>query len=104
TTHLVQLPNRATDADIIEFGEDLFGQGFVGTEAEDVFDAVVIAPVHRLLPPVVAVASYGDDRSWPVHADAVDQSADMGTDFFAIGCFARTQDRDYAMAGLNKTL
>src|ERR1019366_7765215 len=98
-----------------EFGEHLFGQGFVGTQAEDVFDAVVIAPVHRLLPPVMAVAldrvakrTYvprgvsrtGDDGGWPVQPDAADQPADMGTNLFAARRFAVTQDRDYAMASL----
>src|ERR1022692_2546157 len=100
TTHLVQLPNRATDADIIEFGEHLFGQGFVGTQAEDVFDAVVIAPVHRLLPPVMAVAPDCDDGGWPVQPDAADQPAGMGTNLFSAQRFALTQDRDHAMASL----
>ena len=47
----------------------------------------------------MAVTPYGDDRGWPVRADTADQTADMGTDFVALGCLTLTQDRDHAMTG-----
>lgn len=96
--HLFQLPDRTAEANIIRFDEDLFGQGFVGAEAEDVFDAVVIAPIHRLLPAIMAVTPNCDDDIWPVHADTANQPADMSTHLFANWCFVFTQDGDHAKA------
>ena len=100
TAHLVQLSDGTPDADIMQFGEHLFGQDFVWPQAKNVFDAVVIAPVHAFLPTVLTVAAKRDDRGWPMHPDAADQPAQMGTHLFAVRRLARTQDRDHAMACL----
>jgi hypothetical protein len=47
----------------------------------------------------MAVAPDGNDRGWPVHADAADQPAYVGTHLFPIGRFALTQDCHHAMTG-----
>src|SRR5260370_13018419 len=48
----------------------------------------------------MAIAPDGDGRGWPVPANATDQPAQMGSHLLAVRCFAGTQDRLHAMAGL----
>lgn len=61
-------------------------------QAEDVADAVVLAPVHRFGPPVMAVATNGDCGRRPVTADRPDEPAQMAPDLAAGRRLARPED------------
>src|SRR5271166_6489374 len=65
--HHIQLTDRATHAYLI-------GQDRVGGQTEDIVDTVLLAPVHRLPPAVMAVASDGDACVRPVQPDAPHQT------------------------------
>jgi hypothetical protein len=74
-------------------------QGGILGQAENVLNAVPLAPLHGLPPAIVAVATNGDDGVGPVHPDAVHETAQMGSHLLAAGSLAGAQDGDNAMAG-----
>jgi hypothetical protein len=94
------LPDRASDAAFIEFGEYLFGQNLVGRRAKDAADTVLFALFHCFLAAIMAVAAEGDLRVPSLHADASDQPAQMGTHFLPVSGLSRTQYGQHAMAGI----
>src|SRR3954469_21284152 len=68
-------------------------------EAEDVIDAVRLAPVHDLRPTIVSVAADGDAGRQPMAADRPDETADMATDLDARGRLAGPQDHGHRTTG-----
>src|SRR5207245_8113609 len=56
-------------------GRDASEQDWVAGQAEEVGDAVALAPAHRLRPTVVAVAAHQDVDPGPAPADGADHVA-----------------------------
>ena len=67
---------RRVDADVVGDCLDLGSERLRAGEAEDVIDAVRLAPVHDLGPAIVAVAADGDAGCRPMAADRPDETAD----------------------------
>ena len=51
----IQIGDRTPDAHVIGLGEDLSDEDRVGGQAEDIVDAVLLAPVHRFSSAVMTV-------------------------------------------------
>ena len=74
-----QVLDGASRADIVgnlvDFSDERPGTG----QTEDVVDAVVLAPRHRLRPSIVPVATERNSRLAPSRADVSNQASKMGT-------------------------
>ena len=75
--HGVRVPQRAFDADLIGLVVDLLGQRPGAGQAEQVIDAIVLAPSHRLGPGVMAIAPERDAGVAPAFADMAHEAAQM---------------------------
>ena len=97
--HRLRVAEGPHHPDMISGVLDLGSQGLGAAQAERVSDAVVLAPVHDLGPPVTAVAADGDRRRRPVPADRSDEAAQMPAHFVSRGRLARPQDHRDGTAG-----
>ncbi len=97
--HSVLVLDRALDAKGVGGLLHLPGKGLCAGEAEDVVDAVRLAPVHHLRSAVVAVATDGDLRRGPMMADASDETAQVTAHLDAGGRLARPQDHGHRATG-----
>src|SRR5260370_39817708 len=85
---------RMSSGDLVDFSGEWLGTG----ETEDVVDAVVLAPRHRLRPSIVPVATQRNSRLVPSRPDMPDQAAQMGPHLDAARRLARPQDHRHAPA------
>ena len=76
-------------------------QHAVAGQAEDVVDAVVLAPRHGLGPSVVAVPPECEPGARPVPADAPHQVLQQGADLGARGRLAGAQENRHRLAALH---
>ena len=76
-------------------------QHAIARQAEDVVDAVVLAPRHGLGPAVVAVSPEGEPGARPVPADAAHQVLEEGADLGARRRLARAQENRHRLAALH---
>lgn len=97
--HGVLVLDRALDADVVGDFLDLGSERLRAGEAEDVIDAVRLAPVHDLGPAIVAVAADGDAGCRPMAADRPDETADVTAHLDAGGRLARPQDHGHRTTG-----
>src|SRR6202035_1237696 len=68
-------PRADVVSDLVDFSGERLGPG----QTEDVGDAVVLAPRHRLRPSIVPVATERNSRLVPSRADVPNQASKMGT-------------------------
>ena len=73
----------------------------IARQAEDVVDAVLLAPRHGLGPAVVAVSPEGEPGARPVPADAAHQVLEEGADLGARRRLARAQENRHRLAALD---
>ena len=73
----------------------------IARQAEDVVDAVLLAPRHGLGPAVVAVSPEGEPGARPVPADAAHQVLEEGADLDARRRLARAQENRHRLAALD---
>ena len=73
----------------------------IARQAEDVVDAVLLAPRHGLGPAVVAVSPEGEPGARPVPADAAHQVLEEGADLGARRRLARAQENRHRLATLD---
>ena len=78
---------------------DLGGERLGAGQAEDVGDPIILAPVHRLRPAVMAVTPDGDRGVRPVAADRPDEPTQMAPHLATRGRLARAQDHRDGTAG-----
>ena len=78
-----QVLDRASRADVVGDLVGFSGERLGPGQTEDVVDAVVLAPRHRLRPSIVPVATERNSRLVPSRADAPYQAAKMSTDLDA---------------------
>src|SRR5674476_1311907 len=78
-----QVLDGASCADVVSDLVDFSGERLGARQTEDVVDAVVLAPCHRLRPSIVPVATERNSRLVPPRADMPYQAAKMGTDLDA---------------------
>src|SRR5471030_1420734 len=78
-----QVLDGASRADVVGDFVDFSGERLGARQAEDVVDAVGLAPRHRLRPSIVPVATERNSRLVPSRADAPYQAAKMSTDLDA---------------------
>ena len=76
-------------------------QGAIARQAEDVVDAVLLAPCHGLGPAVVAVPPEGEPGARPVPADAPHQMLEEGADLGARRRLAGAQENRHRLAALH---
>ena len=76
-------------------------QRAITREAEDVVDAVLLAPGHGLCAAVVAVSPEDDPGARPVAADAADQMLDEGADLGPRRRLARAQEDRHRLAAFH---
>jgi len=74
-----QILDSASRADIVGNLVDFFGERPGTGQTEDVVDAVILAPRHRLRPSIVPVATERNSRLVPARADVPYQASKMGT-------------------------
>src|ERR1039457_48963 len=74
-----QVPDGASRPDVVGDLVDFSGERLGARQAEDVVDAVVLAPRHRLRPGIVPVATERNSRLLPSRADVPYQASKMGT-------------------------
>src|ERR1700683_3086250 len=68
-------PRADVVSDLVDFSGERLGTG----QTEDVVDAVVLAPRHRLRPSIMPVATERNSRLVPPRADVPYQASKMGT-------------------------
>jgi hypothetical protein len=90
--HDVLVVEGALDADSVRRLVDLPGQRLGSGKAEDVIDAVILAPGHRLGPRIMPVAAKQDAGRRPRLADMPRQPAQMRSHLDAGRRLARAQD------------
>ena len=73
----------------------------IARQAEDVVDAVLLAPRHGLGPAVVAVSPEGEPGARPVPADAAHQVLEEGADLGARRRLAGAQENRHRLAALD---
>ena len=78
-----QVLDGASRADIVGDLVDFSGEWLGAGQAEDVVDAVVLAPRHGLRPGIVPIATERNARLAPTHADMPYQAAQMGAHLVA---------------------
>jgi hypothetical protein len=71
----------------------------VAREAEDIADAVALAPFHRLGPGVVAIATHDNLDRRPARADLADDMAQHQRHLGPVRRLARAQDDRHRLAG-----
>ena len=76
-------------------------QHAVARQAEDVVDAVVLAPGHGLGPSVVGISPEGEAGARPVPADAAHQVLEEGADLGTRRRLARAQENRHWLAALD---
>ena len=76
-------------------------QHAVAGQAEDVVDAVVLAPRHGLGPSVVGISPEGEPGARPVPADAAHQVLEEGPDLGARRRLAGAQENRHRLAALD---
>src|SRR4029077_3239051 len=74
-----QVLDGASRADVVGDLVDFSGERLGTGQTEDVVDAVVLAPTHRLRPSIVPVATERNSRLVPSRADVTYQASKMGT-------------------------
>src|SRR5712671_8091650 len=74
-----QVIDGASRADVVGDLVDFSGERLGTGQTEDVVDAVVLAPTHRLRPSIVPVATERNSRLVPSRADVPYQATQMGT-------------------------
>src|SRR6202166_1418306 len=74
-----QVLDGAARADVVSDLVDFSGERLGTGQTEDVVDAVVLAPRHRLRPSIVPVATERNSRLVPPRPDMPYQAAQMGT-------------------------
>src|SRR4051794_26472475 len=74
-----QVLDGASRADVVSDLVDFSGERLGTGQTEDVVDAVVLAPRHRLRPSIVPVATERNSRLVPSRADVPYQASKMGT-------------------------
>src|ERR1019366_260084 len=90
-----QVLDGASRADVVGDLVDFSGERLGTGQTEDVVDAVVLAPCHRLRPSIVPVAAECDACVVPPCADVPYQASKMGTHLDAAWRLAGPQhDRD----------
>src|SRR5713101_9822168 len=87
-----QILDGASCADVVGDLVDFSGERLGARQAEDVVDAVVLAPRHRLRPSIVPVATERNSRLVPSRPDMPYQAAQMGPHLDAARRLARPQD------------
>ena len=88
----------------LEVVSDVVGEAVqhgIAGQAEDVIDAVRLAPRHGLGPAVVAVAAEGQPGARPVPADATHQVLQQDADLIARGRLAGAQENRHRLAALD---
>ena len=78
-----QVLDRASRADVVGDLVGFSGERLGTRQAENVVDAVILAPRHRLRPSIVPVATERNSRLVPSRTDAPYQAAKMGPDLDA---------------------
>src|SRR5471030_2638883 len=78
-----QVFDGASRADVVSDLVDFSGEWLGTGQTEDVVDAVVLAPRHRLRPSIVPVATERNSRLVPPRPNVTYQAAQMGTDLDA---------------------
>src|SRR5882724_11201519 len=101
--HAITAQNRqvldgASRADVVSGLVDFSGERLGTGQTEDVVDAVVLTPRHRLRPSVVPVATERNSRLVPPRPDMPYQAAQMGTHLDAAWRLARPQDDRHGSA------
>src|SRR5665647_1732014 len=74
-----QVLDGASGADVVSDLVDFSGERLGARQTEDVVDAVVLAPRHRLRPGIMPVATERNSRLVPSRADVPYQASKMGT-------------------------
>ncbi len=92
------LLQRPAGADVVGGFVDQPVEDPVAGQAEEIIDAVRLAPVHRLGAAVVAVAADGDVGRGPAAADLADQPAQMAADLLTGWRLAGAQDHRHRPA------
>src|SRR5450756_2222164 len=87
-----QVLDGASRADVVGDLVDFSGERLGTGQTEDVVDAVVLAPRHRLRPSIVPVATERNSRLVPPRPDMPYQAAQMGTHLDAARRLAGPQD------------
>src|SRR5664280_2453884 len=87
-----QVLDGASGADVVGDLVDFFGERLGAGQTEDVVDAVVLAPRHRLRPGIVPVATERNSRLVPSRPAMPYQAAQMGTHLDAARRLAGPQD------------
>ncbi len=72
---LFRLPREPAQGGVLGERADLSQQHRIAGQAEDVADALALAPSHRLWPAVMTIAAHHDLDRWPAGADATDDMA-----------------------------
>src|ERR1700745_4170726 len=95
-----QVLDGASRADVVSELVDFFGERLGTGQTEDVVDAVVLTPRHRLRPSIVPVATERNSRLVPSRADVPYQASKMGTHLDAARRLAGPQDDRHGPARL----
>src|SRR5712691_12084772 len=93
------LTRDAAQGSVLGERADLAQQHRVTGKAEDVADALALAPRHRLGPGVMAVAAHQDIDRRPAGMDMADDMAQYQGYLGTVRCLARAQDDRHRLAG-----
>jgi hypothetical protein len=74
---------RATGTDVAGLFFDGGGEKLIAGQAENILEAIVLAPIHNLAATIMAIAPDGDPGRRPMRADAAGDLAQMTAHFLA---------------------